>query len=155
MKTTIAFLSGLFLLIYSCGSKKGVFDFSPINYDILAQGQYASVTEKRLAVVTRASQIENYLDKNFLSNNGFNTIHYNEHMLLAVFIGEQNTAGYSVTIDALQENKEEIHFYYTILKPEGMTAAVIAQPFLITQLPRSNKKVLFFENGKLVYTHKN
>ena len=45
------------------------------------------------------------------------------------------------------ENKESIQVHYAIKNPEGIVMTVMTQPYKILQLPKSNKKVEFFENG--------
>jgi len=153
MKLSLGIISSIFLIINACGSQKSALDFTPISHEIIAQGQFSPVLEKKLIVATDGTQNTSLLDAAFLSENGLHTVNYDTHMLLEVFIGEQNSAGYSVTIDALQENENEIHFYYTIISPNGMAAAVITQPFLIAQLPKTEKTILFFENGKYKMTN--
>lgn len=155
MKLTIAFITSIFLFINSCGSQKGILDFSPVTHNVVSTGQYAPILKKSVLVERDGTQNKALLDAQFLSDNGLNSIDFDKHMLLEVFIGEKSTAGYSISIDAVQENAEEIHFYYTVLSPDGMAAAVMTQPYLIVSIAKTDKRVLFFENGKLIHTNKN
>ena len=80
-------------------------------------------------------------DGNSISND----IDFSKEMVVAVFMGEKPTGGYSIDIKDVLKKKDNIEFLIKVEEPgpDDMAAQVITSPYHIIKLERFDTDYLF------------
>jgi hypothetical protein len=75
------------------------------------------------------------------------SVDFDKDMVLAVFVGEKSTGGYTVAITGAVEKGDGIEVTYKVSAPEpgGMNIQVLTYPYVFATIPRSTKTVKFTE----------
>ncbi len=70
-------------------------------------------------------------------------VDFNTATIVAIFMGEKNTGGYSVKVTSVVENENEItvKIKETHPKPNEIVTMIITQPFTIVKINNTNKPV--------------
>lgn len=94
-------------------------------------------------------ELLNLHDTNIISNIYIPKIDFNLKSVIGIFLGDRPSSGYSVDIEKIVEEKNELKIYIKEIIPEkGDTVkAEITQPFLIIETIKSNKKIAFINNN--------
>lgn len=154
MKTFALFLS---LIILSCNTQKettqkdGAKNETTMKQetliDILANESHGGYeTSKYLIIKDQESLEEIYGKVNMMRRPGLPIpeIDWKNEMVIALFMGQKNSGGYSIVVDKITSiNDNEIEFLLKETKPEGITTAVICQPFYFCKVQRTDKDVVF------------
>ncbi|MGQ9630068.1 MAG: protease complex subunit PrcB family protein [bacterium] len=72
-------------------------------------------------------------------------VDFEKNMLIAVFMGQKSTGGYSVEVVGVEYRSDEVvvHIKETSPKPGAIVTQSLTQPFFIVQVPRSELPVRF------------
>lgn len=74
-------------------------------------------------------------------------VNFDEEMVVAIFLGEQATGGYAVTIDKITENTRGIDVKYTVTRPdpEDMVIQILTAPTHWVAIKKSDVPLRFVE----------
>lgn len=140
-----------FTLLFSCTPNPvKTVEFIPIDYKIVAEGDYAESKQKLLLVTYNKHFNQNSFSEKFIEQNHLDTIDYKRNMLVEIFLGEMPKTGYEIKIDKIEENKDLIKVHYSVTPPKESENNEPSSPYLIAQIHKSRKKVEFYENGEQV-----
>ena len=72
-------------------------------------------------------------------------IDFKKNMLIAVFMGQRNSGGYSIRITEINEDKKSltVKMLRSSPRPNGATLAVITSPYHMVLVKKSDKEVIF------------
>jgi hypothetical protein len=123
-----------------------------VSFETIKQSAYSGYEERGRYVIQTAeawASLRNKMAQGWRSP----TIDFNQHMVIAVFQGLQNTGGFSITItDVVEyENYVKVSVTETAPGPDDIVTMALTQPAHIIKLERIEKKVVFDirkENGR-------
>lgn len=128
--------------LVSCSSSKSTTNKSTkVEFTVNIRGDFSRISEKNTYVVR--SKNEHTIQS--LDQFNIDSVNFKTTMLAEIFIGERPSSGYQVIIDAITETNDSIIIKYNVQKPEGIVMTVMTSPFLIIEIPKSNKEVIFSE----------
>lgn len=84
----------------------------------------------------------------FISKNGLNTIDYRNNMAVEIFLGEMTNKIEDLSVDKIEENKDNIRVYFSFSELENEKLS--QTPFIVVQTPKSRKPVIFYKNEERV-----
>lgn len=146
MKTSVILSIVLTMIISACASTNKSSDYTESKYTELASGDYSNIHERTWLVAKKAKE-NKILSPELITKHKLESFDFGTNMMLQIFIGERNSSGYEIKILKIVENTESIQVHYAVKNPDGIVLTVMTQPYKILQLPKSNKRVEFFENG--------
>ncbi|MCF6280313.1 MAG: protease complex subunit PrcB family protein [Flavobacteriaceae bacterium] len=115
--------------------------------EVLAQKSHGGYeTSKYLVIKDHKSLQEIYGKVNRMRRPGIPVpeIDFKNEMVIALFMGEKNSGGYSIAIDKITSLSDyKVEFLLKETKPEGMATTVICQPFTFYKTLRTDKEVVF------------
>lgn len=121
-------------------------------FTVVEQGNHSSFTLAKQLILTDAAAWESlYAIHKPAERSRPPAINFNSHMVLAIFIGEQYTGGYAVTIASLEQqpNKLLVHFVITAPKPGQTTTMALTQPFIMITTARVPSPIVFVQHAAL------
>ncbi|MCP1728011.1 hypothetical protein J2T60_002011 [Natronospira proteinivora] len=116
------------------------------SYEIeeLARGSQSRESAERMMVVRDADTFERIWD---LSDQRGErpAVDFDQSMVVAIFMGERRTGGYSVQVDEVRQDGDDIMVQVIMEEPgEGcMTTQAITRPFQLVLLPQLDGEVRF------------
>jgi len=123
---------------------------SPEDFTILIQHVYGGLDNNEQRVITNAKSLsEVYGIINRFRKPGVSVpeIDFNKNIVVALFMGEKNTSGYSTEVDAVSITGDEmiIGIKENGPKPTDVVSMAICQPFCFVMIPRpeGGKSVVF------------
>ncbi|MEI7904746.1 MAG: protease complex subunit PrcB family protein [Candidatus Firestonebacteria bacterium] len=108
-------------------------------------GGNCAVTEPTEQVFNSLAAWESFFQKTFPEKKYTGDINFKESMLVAVFIGERSSAGYSVNITDVVFGKTKITVKYEEVKPTGPAASVLTSPYAVFAVRKSDLPVEFIK----------
>jgi hypothetical protein len=105
------------------------------NFTILKQEEYGGLEKTANYIIT--AQKDLVLMYKDLSLTEVPIVDFNEKTVVALFMGQKNTGGYSISIESvtIKDNTAIIQVNETV--PEGMAATVMTSPYCIAVIPKS------------------
>ena len=137
---------GVFLLLFlsSCYMDNEV---EHISFDTVAKDFYSQQVQEENFVVKNTEGFNQLLDLigNENSTVTVEDIDFSEDMVVAVFMGEKPTGGYSIEIKDVLKKKDHIEFLIEVDEPgpDDMVAQVITSPYHIIKLDRFDTEYVF------------
>jgi PrcB C-terminal len=114
-----------------------------IVFAMLAQGTNSQITEARQVVVRTADEWQTLWKAHGAT--AAPPVDFSKSMVVGVFLGERNSAGYGVQITSVRQTPDAIVVEYRERRPApgSMTAQVITSPFQLVSIPRDARKIEF------------
>lgn len=122
----------------------------PLAFETLDSGLYSGITEhKEVAVRSHAEWADLWREHISIVSPPPDspTVDFSQEMVVAVFMGEQSTGGYSIEINQIVKEGSKIKVFYTETSPdpECMVAQMLTQPFHIVKLARQDLPLVFIQ----------
>lgn len=145
----------LFLFI-GCSSSKDVIDNSvsksnnnQVVFEQLVQSSIGGYVHPQIKVIKEQKELEetfNYVNKS--RKPGFpipDKINFSRETIVAIFMGQKNTGGYSVSVAKVEEQENKIKIFVTEESPgkNDMVTMAITQPFCIVKVNNADKEFVF------------
>jgi hypothetical protein len=117
---------------------------SSLEITVVAHGTLSAVERPREAVVRNQAAWE-ALWKQHAPQAQAPPVDFAARTVIAVFVGTRPSAGYDVTITAVEQNESGIVVRYRATSPhrDMMTAQILTSPFSIVSVPRFDGDVRF------------
>lgn len=125
---------------------------SKLPFTIIEQGNHSGFTLAKQLIITDAPMWESlYAIHKPAERSRPPVINFMTHTVIAIFIGEQYTGGYAVTISSLEQqpNKLLVHFVITAPKPGQTTTMALTQPFTMITTARVPSPIVFVQHTAL------
>ena len=137
----------LLLLVSGCASETvTTTNNGDITFRVLSQGQSSGLTQQKFLTLRSTTEFAEFWRIHTATNPApLPNINFQKHMVIAVFMGEQRTGGYAISIEKITELKKQLQVLVRLVKPKPNTSRImmITQPHMIVALARSNKSVTF------------
>ncbi len=152
---SIVLLGSIFIV--SCKSKQKVKEnyakvkadnFKEIPFTIILQEEHSNIKAPKKTVITNRESLQEVFSViNRTRRPGLATpkVDFDLDQVIAFFLGEKSTGGYTVNIDKIISENKEVVVYYSIQKPKGMASMVLTQPILLVSMPKTEESVKFVE----------
>ena len=117
---------------------------APVPFTTISQSEQSGVEEAR-QVVVRTAQEWKALWKEHAPDRPMPAVDFTKSMVLGVFLGSRNTAGYRVTIAGIERSGATVGVTYREERPGGrdMLAQVITFPHHLVRIERIDGEVKF------------
>lgn len=118
-----------------------------ISFRTIAKDQNSGVEDQKQVVIDNQEEYEDILGDITLEGLDTSDIDFEEEMVIAVFYGLKNTAGYEITIDKILEYEDKLVVEVSKKEPseDEMTAQVITTPFHMVRLEKIMKMIDFLD----------
>lgn len=116
------------------------------NVTILAEGSHGGFKDAQSLVIKDQKGLQKiYTQINMTRRPGLPIpeIDFENEMVIALFMGEKNSGGYSTKVQNLVPKGKELEIIVKETTPEGMTTTVICQPFYFCKVKRSDSQITF------------
>lgn len=143
MKYRLIILS---IFLFNCKISNHSSSQHEIPFEVLTKGSHGGYTVSEYLVVKNSKTLKTcYSQINKIRKPGIPIpkIDFEQEMVVALFMGEKSTGGFSISIKKIEQSTDTIYVYLTETRPEEMAASVITQPFYFCKLPRSENEVVF------------
>jgi PrcB C-terminal len=119
-----------------------------ISISEIAKGQQCGITTQRFEVIRNSSSFTNL----WLSHSeGFSpvpeqpVVDFDQNMVIAAFLGEQSTGGYSIEITGVAELADSIVVNVKGALPGAgcMLTTAVSKPYHVVTVPKSSKPIAF------------
>ena len=70
-------------------------------------------------------------------------INFDEEMVLGLFMGSKTSGGYTIKIDHIEQNPNEMIVFYSEQHPTGMATSVMTQPCYLAKIAKTDKTIRF------------
>lgn len=119
-----------------------------VPFAVLSKGLQSNVREKQNLVISSSSAWAKLASTQISVNlETKRAVDFDNEMIVALFMGEQRTAGYGIEVVRIDEDKDDaelkIYFRTTNPPPGSMTAQVLTRPYEIVKLKRIDLPVRF------------
>ena len=140
----LVFSVSLLLFLFSCSNAD---EITSISFETLSNDFYSQQVQEENYVVKDKEGFNQLLDLVGNENLAITVedIDFSEDMVVAVFMGEKPTGGYSIKIQDVLKNKDNLEFLIKVEEPgpDDMVAQVITSPYHIIKLERFDTEYLF------------
>ena len=148
---------GLLLLtiLIGCSSSKNVDtpveknnENTQLSFEVLVEDQIGGFIKEEIRIIkTRESLLEVYGYVNRIRKPGFSIpkVDFSKETIIAVFMGEKTTGGFSVTIENVKEKNKKLIVKIKETKPgsKDMVTMAITQPFCFVKINKADKEFVF------------
>ncbi len=147
----IYFLLLVILISSSCKTKKETkskINTDDIEFVKLLDGSHSNFKEKDYIVINSEKELQIiYATINSTRRPGFEIpkIDFKKEQVIGLFLGTKTYGGYSVKVDRISKQNNEILVFFTENKPSGITTCVMTQPFYLAKMNKTTKSVKFIE----------
>lgn len=116
-----------------------------LNFETLSIGHYCSHVEKANYVINSLDEWTHLLEKLDLDVTKLPKINFTNHTVIAAFMGEQKTGGYSIEIKKIKDSGKEIIVYIKERAPAkgAITTMILTQPYHVVKVKKITKPVVF------------
>jgi protease stability complex PrcB-like protein len=119
-----------------------------IAFEILAQDFYGGMVDSKFMVIndeTSLNDIYNRISKDRTPKLDTPKINFNRETVIALFLGEKNSGGYSITVEQIMNLNDKVNVVYRITSPKAgeMVTSVMTQPYCIIKIPKTSKEIVF------------
>ncbi len=129
-----------FMAILSCNSQED------LSVTLLAEGSHGGFNDAQTLVIKDKKGLQKIYNKiNMTRRPGLPIpeIDFEKEMVIALFMGEKNSGGYSTKVESVKEKGKEFEVVIKETVPEGVATTVICQPFYFCKVKRSYGQVVF------------
>ncbi len=121
-----------------------------IAFDIIAQDEFGGMTDSKFIVIkdeATFSEIFKLIGKGRLPELELPTIDFKKETVIALFLGEKASGGYSITVEQIVAINDKVNVAYKVAspKPGDMVTTVMTQPYCIIKMPKTSKEIVLME----------
>ena len=111
-----------------------------VTFEVLKQEVYGGREKKATEVVKSQEQLDKLYKE--LGSADAPKIDFEHNNVVAIFMGQKNTGGYSISIRkiSVEDNVTTIAVKYTM--PEGMASMALTAPYCIAVIPKTDRVVV-------------
>ena len=121
-----------------------------IAFELLAQDFYGGMIESKFMVIKNEKTLDTIYN---LINEGktpvlkMPVINFEQETVLALFLGEKNSGGYSIDVVQIKNVNDKFNIVYKITSPKAgeMVTSVMTQPYCIIKIPKTLKEIVFLQ----------
>ena len=141
-------------LFSSCGSgiKKNTKPLlqNTIAFETLAQDFYGGMTDSKFMVIKNEKTLDtiyNLINEGKIPVLKTPIINFEQEMVIALFLGEKNSGGYSIAVEQIMNVDDKVNVVYRITSPKAgeMVTSVMTQPYCIIKIPKTSKEIVFLQ----------
>jgi lysyl-tRNA synthetase class I len=141
-----------FILLFSCSTtinkSTNPLPQEIIPFETLAQDFYGGMADSNHLVIKDTESLVNIyelINKGRIPALDIPTINFNKETVIALFLGEKNSGGYSIAVEKIMSinGKVTVTYKITTPKPGNMVSSVMTQPFCIVKMPKSSNEIVF------------
>lgn len=116
-----------------------------LNFETVSIGYYCSHVEKANYVINSLDEWTHLLERSRLDVTKLPKINFTNYTVIAAFMGEQKTGGYSIEIKKIQDSGKEIIVYIKERAPAkgAITTMILTQPYHVVKVKKIAKPVVF------------
>lgn len=116
-----------------------------LNFETLSMGHYSNHVEKANYVINSSDEWTDLLERTHLNRVKLPKIDFTTCTVIATFMGEQKTGGYSVEIKKIEDSEKEIIVYIKESAPAKgtITTMLLTQPYHVVEVKKITKLVVF------------
>lgn len=107
------------------------------NFEILLQEQYGGWEEPANMIIDSQSGLEKMYSELNLAD--VPKVDFSTKAVVALFMGQKNTGGYSIGIKSVTINGDVAEVAILETKPDGMATMALTQPYCIAAIPKTAK----------------
>ncbi|MGE6204989.1 protease complex subunit PrcB family protein [Guptibacillus hwajinpoensis] len=147
MRSLLLVISMMFVILAGCGNN------SSQNSNELNGGEQMQekIAFETVEMQNAPKDVQTTVQQKWLEKSTF-TIPSNDDLYIIITRGEMPTGGYSVSIDSIIKEGNEIvvSYFYTDPKKDDMVTQAITKPIVISKIEMTNSRVNFKEIQKSV-----
>ncbi|NER15904.1 protease complex subunit PrcB family protein [Spongiivirga citrea] len=117
-----------------------------VSFEVLVQHSHGGYDKPQIKVIKEPTELQAvYAKINMTRRPGFPIpeVDFDKEMIIGLYMGEKNSGGYSISIDSVEETKNELIINVKESEPGLVATTVICQPFCIVKMPTTKKEVVF------------
>jgi hypothetical protein len=111
-----------------------------IAFEVLKQDAYGGREKESFVVISTQSDLANLYKE--LGWNNVPTVDFNKNNVVALFMGQKNTGGYSISVRKISVDGNTTTVYVKSTQPEGMATMAITAPYNITIIPKTSEVII-------------
>ncbi len=139
MWSAIQWLAGmsLVLIMAGCSGTHAAGGDGPLDFEELARGSFSEVKDEQMLVIRDRDRFRSVWRQTGRSGDP-PEVDFDSEMVVAAFVGERRTGGYSIRLREAEALGDEIHLRLRIEEPGRgcMVTQAHTQPWQIVKLPR-------------------
>ena len=111
---------------------------APVAFTAIARGPHSGIRHPEEAVIASSAEWQALWSRHAPPAAAAPAVDFSADVVIGIFAGERNTAGYQVDIVAIEREAAEVVVAYQVKAPPGgaVVAQVITSPFQLVRLPR-------------------
>lgn len=119
-----------------------------LTFETIEQDFYGGITDSKFLVINDLKSLHDIYDainKDRLPILEIPTINFEKEMVLALFLGEKTTGGFSISVERILSDNNNVSVFYKTITPkqDEMVTTVMTQPYCIIKMPKTSKEVVF------------
>lgn len=120
-----------------------------LKFDVMYTGYHAPFSEKKFIVIQNEREFMELMNKLGLN---LKPPDFEKYTVIALFMGEQRTGGYSITVDRIVRAGDVVRVYVKNSVPSDTCIVIqqITRPFQIVKVEKIAEKIEFVENTQEV-----
>jgi hypothetical protein len=115
-----------------------------MEFETIAKGYYSGYKESADLIVTDENTWSTVWEQAF-GNENAPPVNFSTHMIIATFMGEFNTGGYSIRIKEVVEVENRLVVKIEMKYPKAwdVVSMALSQPYHIVKMPKTDKWITF------------
>ncbi len=132
----------LVMLLLSCNATKTQNTIKSLVFHELHSGNTSPQTEEGFQLITDYKSLVSFY--NTVNIEKIPEVNFKEDQVIVVFLGQQNTGGYAVSVNAIQcqENVIKVYAKKTAPKKGMLVTTMLTQPYVIVKTSKNAKPIL-------------
>lgn len=127
------------VLVYSCSATKSA---KEISYQVLTDSAYQGKKQQSYEVIDNQNDLRKLYTT--VKDDQIPDVDFSKSRIVALFMGEKNTGGYTIGIDEIKAEKDKVIIKVKKTYPKGMATMALSQPYMIAKI-NTTKKIEFTE----------
>lgn len=137
----------VFVLFFSCTSSKN-YNQDIIPFQTIEQDFYGGLTNSKFIVIEDINSLEevyDLLNKYKSPSLEVPKINFDKETVIALFLGEKNSGGYSISVRQIKNENNKVVVEYEIQSPNkgDMVTSVMTQPYCVIKTQKTLKTIVF------------
>ncbi|MES2484430.1 MAG: protease complex subunit PrcB family protein [Bacteroidota bacterium] len=108
-----------------------------IAFEVLKQDAYGGREKKSSVVISSQADLASLYKELGWSN--VPMVDFNKNNVVALFMGQKNTGGYSINVRKISVDGDTTTVYVKTTEPDGMATMALTAPYTITIIPKTNE----------------
>ncbi len=118
-----------------------------LSFQVIEQSHYSPVSKSQFVVIN-SSESWSDLWSNYGQAPNLTDVDFDEHTVIAVFLGQRPTGGYEISIESMKDEGPEIVILVkeSLPPPDAMLTQALTAPFQIVRTAKITKPVRFIQH---------